>query len=269
MSCGYGFAKIPVSSHIRGRPTINDVERFRNEPVHELYSLKANQMCKVHTNSYEITNEPYASSNYVNTGKTVTADLITDYDAETNTSLAEKIKNIREQNFEGGANNSELDKDTDKSNLNSKVKYLSLALPLNIQFLLLIFVGFNISKVRFGISYIITIIVQAIVNVGLLYVWSCMYLVEDMNTLDDCDLLEKVVNMTNVHEHNSVAVSIKVQQFRSRSAKYVYYNCTRVLCECHGYKRDREPSKKKSSSEDVKTSLSKKYKTAELCTEPS
>ena len=85
-----------------------------------------------------------------------------------------------------------------------------------------------------------------------------MYLVEDMNTLDDCDLLEKVVNMTNVHEHNSVAVSIKVQQFRSRSAKYVYYNCTRVLCECHGYKRDREPSKKKSSSEDVKTSLSKK-----------
>ena len=55
-----------------------------------------------------------------------------------------------------------------------------------------------------------------------------MYLVEDMNTLDDCDLLEKVVDMTNVHEHNSVTVSIKVQQFRSRSAKYVYYNCTRV-----------------------------------------
>ena len=36
--------------------------------------------------------------------------------------------------------------------------------------------------------------------------------------------------MTNVHEHN-VTVSIKVQQFRSRYAKYVYYNCTRVLCE--------------------------------------
>ena len=244
MSCGYGFAKIPVSSHIRGRPTINDVERFRNEPVHELYSLKANQMCKVHTNSYEITNEPYASSNYVNTGKTVTADLITDYDAETNTSLAEKIKNIREQNFEGGANNSELDKDTDKSNLNSKVKYLSLALPLNILFLLLIFVGFNISKVRFGISYIITIIVQAIVNVGLLYVWSCMCLVEDiMNTLDDCDPLEKVVNMTSVHEHNDVTVLIKVQQFRSRYAKYVYYNCTRVSCECHGYNGDHESSR--------------------------
>jgi len=81
------------------------------------------------------------------------------------------------------------------------------------------------------------------VNVGLLFPWSCMCLVEDMiNTLDDCDLLEKVVIMTNVLEHD-VTVSIKVQQFRCRYAKYVYYNCTRVLCECHGYKRHREPSR--------------------------
>ena len=65
------------------------------------------------------------SSNYENSGKTVTADLTTNYDAETNTSLTEKIKNVREHNFEGGANNSELDKDTDRSNLNSKVKHIS------------------------------------------------------------------------------------------------------------------------------------------------
>ena len=57
-----------------------------------------------------------------------------------------------------------------------------------------------------------------------------MCVIEDMmNILDDCDILEKVVNMTNVHEHNDVTVSIKVQQFRSRHAKYVHYNCTRVL----------------------------------------
>ena len=112
------------------------------------------------------------------------------------------------------------------SNLNSKVEYLSLALPLKILFLLLVFIGFNTCKVRFGISYTITIIVQAIVN-----------------TLGDCDLQEKVVNMTNVHEHNDVTVSIKVQQFRSRCAKSVDYNRTRVVCECHGYKRDREPSR--------------------------
>ena len=93
-----------------------------------------------------------------------------------------------------------------------------------------------------------------------------------MNTLDDCDLLEKVVSMTNGQDfrtgpyfimlvniscycrikqygcsmHNKVGIvrksfrlmymnitdvtmSIKVQQFRSRSAKYVYYDCTRDL----------------------------------------
>ena len=38
-------------------------------------------------------------------------------------------------------------------------------------------------------------------------------------------------------------MSIKVPEFRSRYAKYVYYNCSRVVCECHGYKRDREPSR--------------------------
>ena len=76
--------------------------------------------------------------------------------------------------------------------MNNKVEYLSLALPLNILFLLLVFIGFNTCKVRFGISYTITIIVQA-----------------NVNTLGDCDLQEKVVNMTNVHEHNDVTVSIK------------------------------------------------------------
>ena len=140
------------------------------------------------------------SANYENTTTTVTADLTTNYDVEKNTSLAEKIKNVGEHNFESGANDCELDKDTDRSNLNSKVKYLSLALSLNILFLLLVFIGFNTCKVRFGIANIVTItIVQAMVNVGLLFAWSCMCLVEDIiNTLDDCDLLEKVVNMTNV-----------------------------------------------------------------------
>ena len=34
----------------------------------------------------------------------MTADLTTNYDAETNTSLAEKNKNVHEHNFEGSAN---------------------------------------------------------------------------------------------------------------------------------------------------------------------
>ena len=49
-------------------------------------------------------------------------------------------------------------------------------------FLLLVFNGFNTGKVRFGISFVITIIiVQAIVNVGLFIAWSCMCLVEARN----------------------------------------------------------------------------------------
>ena len=133
---------------IRSSHTQNDVERFWNEPVHELYSLKASRMCKVRTSSHEIKNKPYVRSNCENTGRTVTADFTTNYDAETNTSLTEKIKNVREHNFESGANNSELDEDTDRSDLNSKVKYLSSALPLNILFLLLVFIGLNACKVR-------------------------------------------------------------------------------------------------------------------------
>ena len=105
-------------------------------------------MCKVRTSSHEIKNKPYVRSNCENTGRTVTADFTTNYDAETNTSLTEKIKNVREHNFESGANNSELDEDTDRSDLNSKVKYLSSALPLNILFLLLVFIGLNACKVR-------------------------------------------------------------------------------------------------------------------------
>ena len=51
-----------------------------------------------------------------------------------------------------------------------------------------------------------------------------------MNTVDDCELLEEVVNMTNVRELN-VTVSIKIQQLLSRCAKYLYYDCTRDLCK--------------------------------------
>ena len=113
---------------VRGRPTLNDVERFRNwSLIHEFYSYKASQnMSKVHASSHEITNAPYVSANYENTTTTVTGDLTTNYNVEKNTSFAEKIKNVGEH-FKSGANDCKLDKDTDRSNLNSKVKYLSLA----------------------------------------------------------------------------------------------------------------------------------------------
>ena len=96
---------------VRGRTTVNDVERFRNGSlIHEFYSCKASQnMCKVHTCSHEVTNAPYVRANDENTTTTVTPDLTINYDVEKNTSLAEKIKNVGEYNFESGANDCELD----------------------------------------------------------------------------------------------------------------------------------------------------------------
>ena len=75
---------------VRGGPTLNDVERFRNwSLIHEFYSRKASQnMCKVHT-SHEVTNAPYVKANDENTATTVTVDLTINYDVE-NTSFAEK-----------------------------------------------------------------------------------------------------------------------------------------------------------------------------------
>ena len=56
-----------------------------------------------------------------------------------------------------------------------------------------------------------------------------MCLVEDMNNLHDCDVLKRVVNIV-------MYINVMLQcQLRSRNAKYVYYNCTRV---------DREPEYK-------------------------
>ena len=57
-----------------------------------------------------------------------------------------------------------------------------------------------------------------------------MCLVEDiMNTLDDCDLLEKVVNMTNVHEHNDVTDSVNksatIQIFSCKVCILYFYLC--------------------------------------------
>ena len=69
------------------------------------------------------------------------------YNAEKRASDVKKVKNRRKQNFEGEANNMQLDKeDTRRSNLNGKCVF-------NILILLFVFIMFNklICKVRFHI----------------------------------------------------------------------------------------------------------------------
>ena len=69
------------------------VQRFRNEPVHEFYGLKASQMTRVRASSHEY---PHV----------------------------EKIKNLREQNFKVEENNKQLE-DAQQSDfrINTCVKY--------------------------------------------------------------------------------------------------------------------------------------------------
>ena len=108
--------------------------------------MKDGQVSKVHTSSHEITIGPYMGSNYVNIVKTMTIDLLKniyydDYDTQTNTSDVElKKKNLREQNFEGEANNKLLDEeDTQRSTLDCK-------------YLRFIFIVLYTCKVRFDIA---------------------------------------------------------------------------------------------------------------------
>ena len=69
--------------------TYKNVQRLRNVPVHEFYGLKASQMSKVHASSHKY---PHV----------------------------EKIKNLREQNFKGEANNKQLDsEDTPRNDSSS------------------------------------------------------------------------------------------------------------------------------------------------------
>lgn len=94
---------------------------------------------------------------------------------------------------------------------------------LNISVLLFDFIVFNTRKGRFHIGNIITtVILQAIMNVGFYYTWSCRYLVDTVNALDDYHILEKAINFTNVRGNNGVLVTIKLEKFRSRYAKYMW-----------------------------------------------
>lgn len=68
--CEESFGNSHADAHvIRGRPTRQDVERFRNGSVPEFYSLQAGQIRK---------SSSYLSSNYENTDRAVTTDLTKD-----------------------------------------------------------------------------------------------------------------------------------------------------------------------------------------------
>jgi len=173
--------------------------------------------------TYEISNEQTVSTKYKQDDKTMTIELPTNSEAETNYYDAEEGKILDEQNLNGKTDNNMqviiLDEAKNSRQSSRKSSYLMyVTLKLNILISLFVFIVLNACKIN-----VYNIVVHAIVYLGMCCVWNFMYSVEDMvNTLDDCDRLEKVIDLTNVHKHNDVMVTIKVQQFRSRYAKYVH-----------------------------------------------
>ena len=63
------------------------------------------------------------------------------------------------------------------------------------------------------------------------------------NGIGECHKFDNTLYLCNTSNNNDIIVTINVQKSRSRYAKYLYYNCARVVCECHRYKRDREQSR--------------------------
>ena len=150
-------------------------------------------MCKDHTSSHEITNEPYASSNYENTTKTLTADLTKTMMLKRTPHMMKKsrssVKTVNTTS-EGGANRDYWIRILTEATWNSKVKYPSLALPLNIPSLLLFFIGFHCCNVRFSIACKITVIIVKSSDRECwfaLRVELCVLDTEILGTLDDCD----------------------------------------------------------------------------------
>ena len=113
---------------IRGRPTLKDVERFRNGLLHEFYSLEALKTLK-----------------------------------NVNTSDFEKITDLDEQNLDVDRNNNKqsttFDKEKDIQRNNLNCEFLSLTLVLNIVTVLFILIVINTCKQLDIASFITAIVV--------------------------------------------------------------------------------------------------------------
>ena len=80
------------------------VDRFRNGVGRRIILLESLLNKAVQARSHEITNTPRTSQLRKQRQRSLNTDLKTNYDTETNTSDAGKIKNRRKQNFEDEAN---------------------------------------------------------------------------------------------------------------------------------------------------------------------
>lgn len=263
---------------IRGRPTLKPkaVQRnFRHGPFHESLSNDS----KLLTTSHEIksniqtnSNVPSIILNYNTTDKTIKTDCI-HVNSEMMKSDSPEIKNLyKQRTYEDHKHESnkkaailDLNKlyiDTGKGQqqVNLVNPYLKSFLLVNIWILLSIFTVLSTYKKTFTNVFIMFVVcLQLIISVVF---FSVVYIVQGFsNIFNDCHILEKTIKLCNINIYNDVVVSIKVQKCRSRYAKYLYYNCNRVVCACHANHRERDQP---NTSQQVISSLSEEQESTEI-----
>ena len=110
-------------------------------------------------------------------------------------------------------------------------QYLQLFLLFNTLILLCVLIVFSSYKERFSnILMVFVVSLQIIVLMASFSTLMAVYIVEKLSdSLANCCILEKTIDFCNVSNYNSCVVAIKVQKFRSRYSKYLYYNIRIVV----------------------------------------
>ena len=238
-----------TNSHdIHGRSTLKDVQRdFRNGPVHKS-SVDS-------IDGFDLICSLTSTNNMSVNSKSLNKDVKTDaksgsMDAETNTvDISAERSALSKQRQHSIENNKAAILDTIRINLQRTQESLGLDQEYLKQFLvwkmvmlllvLMISSLFEKTFCKVFVTFVICTASQLICS--LCCTWNDIQTFS--NGIGECHIFENTLYLCNTSNNNDVIVTINVQKSRSRYAKYLYYNCACVVCECHRYKRDREPSR--------------------------
>ena len=227
---------------VRGRPTLKDVERFRNGSnllrgrEHFIVKLIVNQSKLISNKLLSIYNsETTTPESYVDYGSTK------DHIVECQHSFSEEQRRFTSE----GTIRTTPYKPCDSE---SKVTFPMNISMVNIILLLVFCLLINMN------GYFTTGLMMITILLLISYILIVHYFVPSFDvycetivnsSLSDCNVLDKANDLT-VHAYNDIIVTINItKNTRSRYSKYVYYNYRHVKLSTHGsvFKRDREPSR--------------------------
>jgi len=253
---------------VRGRPTLKDVsERFWTGPFRELkaikekskQTMKSNEQNKLMSKYEQImarngkqmttndetmtknltinscTEKYYSDSDEYQTPDQAEASTLMNDDKKCSTTVAileeHEAKHSNQKNHSTRKNLFKL--------VNIEVNMITLVLFC----LLLVVSTMNMSQnTTFGVVLpIVSLAMLCIISVLVSYVLSSTEAAIS-NIFDDHDIVEKAMQLyVNIHHDDSMTIKMR-KDCRSRYAKFVYYNHNRVVCYCHGGRRQKNHS---------------------------